>query len=417
MKTIIKRLILLILPFTILTLKNAMAQTVSQQWNKVVVIRSNQVRIDSLLENLSRQTGIEFSFNSRRISADKTITITHHTLTLKQWFQLLDQSLGVTYKTVGNHIILIDIEHKKSTPAAVAKKGSTPVFKQKTPSGESKKDGLPSPTTGPDTTTGKTKPGTKPIVTDSMSALQQASMSQVEQASQEVKTQRNNSPASTTIKDTAEKSIKEAVAATQQQSPGHDYTQDDHQKAFYFSGGYSRHGSGDMKGNYFGAGFMQYFTTKLSLNYYFRGTINSSKDVIIVTDVNSGTKTDASVRYTTAGFQSGVDGQFSFIHTQRHEVMIALGCFGRYQSASNGSDGYSLYYPATTGVPTILVGYDNKTPQETMSFGGLLQLHYHFTINKSLFFGVTTGFQTDTNGDAIPQAGITIGKRFNGRTL
>jgi hypothetical protein len=177
-------------------------------------------------------------------------------------------------------------------------------------------------------------------------------------------------------------------------------------------GGYSRHGSGDYKGIVFGTEYIKYYAKRFSLNYNIRSTINSGKDEFIVTNNATGTRTDASFRYTTAGVQLGASAQYSFIRSSKHEVLISLGAFGRYQSASHGSDGYSIYYPQATGEPTILIGFDNRTPQETFAVGGLLQLNYSYTFNNKIFIGLTPGFQTDTNGDAIVQAALTIGRRF-----
>lgn len=176
--------------------------------------------------------------------------------------------------------------------------------------------------------------------------------------------------------------------------------------------GYSRHGSGDMNGIVFGTEYSRYTSKTKSFNYYFRGSINNGIDKIIINNSNTGTRQDASIRYTTAGVQSGIDVRHSFIRNQQHELLIGLGVFGRFQSASNGSDGYSLYYPAVTGVPTILVEYNNRTPQKTYSAGALIQLQYNFTFSGNISLGLAPGFQTDTNGDAILQAVLVVGKRF-----
>ena len=183
-------------------------------------------------------------------------------------------------------------------------------------------------------------------------------------------------------------------------------------KAIEFVGGYSKHGSGDMNGIVFGGGYTRYLTNKFSLNYNIKATINDGKEPIIVNDIPNGTRTDASVRFTTAGVQIGVNGGLSIIRNPRHEFMISVGGFGRYQSASNSSDGYSMYYPSATGLPLVLIGYDNKTPQETFSVGGIFQFQYNYTFKNKIYIGLLPGFQTDTNGDAIPQVALTIGRRL-----
>ncbi len=182
--------------------------------------------------------------------------------------------------------------------------------------------------------------------------------------------------------------------------------------AIQVMGGYSKHGSGDYEGIVFGTEYIHYHTKKLSLTYSFRGTINDGKETIIINNTTTGIRTDASVRFTTAGVQLGVNGGLSIIRSQHHELMLSLGAFGRYQSASNGSDGYSLYYPQMTGQPTILVGYDNKTDQNTYAFGGIGQLHYNYTFKSKLYIGILGAFQTDTNGDVIPQVALSVGRRL-----
>ena len=195
--------------------------------------------------------------------------------------------------------------------------------------------------------------------------------------------------------------------------PEHTYGQNNlPQRAIQVVGGYSRHGSGDFHGITFGAEFIRYISKSVSLNYNFRGSINDGKESIIVNNLITGTTTDASIRFTTAGVQFGANGRYTVMRTSIHEVAVSLGAFGRYQSASNGSDGYSIYYPQTTGQPTVLVGYDNHTPQETFSLGGIFQLEYNYQLPQHYYIGVLPGFQTDTNGDAILQLVLAIGKRF-----
>jgi hypothetical protein len=183
-------------------------------------------------------------------------------------------------------------------------------------------------------------------------------------------------------------------------------------KALQIMGGYSSHGSGDMKGIVFGTEYLDYVTRKFSLSYSIRATINNGAETIIVNNQVSGQRTDASIRFTTAGVQVGVNGGLSLIRTPKHEFMISLGAFGRYQSASNGSDGYSLYYPQQTGVPTVLVGYNNRTPQKTYAVGGIFQLHHNFTFRDKIYLGLMPGFQTDTNGDLIPYVALSVGRRL-----
>jgi hypothetical protein len=177
-------------------------------------------------------------------------------------------------------------------------------------------------------------------------------------------------------------------------------------------GGYARHGSGDLNGVVFGTEYLKYYTTKFSLNYNFRSSINYGKTVLIVNNAIDNRRTDASVRFTTAGIQIGVNAGLSLLRNSRNEIMTSLGVFGRFQSASNGSDGYQIYSPQSTDQPTILIGYDNKTPQQTLSVGAIFQVQYSYTFNNKIFVGLVGGYQVDTNGDTVPQLAIAIGKRF-----
>jgi hypothetical protein len=86
--------------------------------NKKITVHSSRIRIDSLLQYFSRQTGVEFSFNSKKISPSRLVTIDKKQQTLSQWLHMLQHSIGVQHKMIGNHIILIDNSNK---PAAAKK--------------------------------------------------------------------------------------------------------------------------------------------------------------------------------------------------------------------------------------------------------------------------------------------------------
>ena len=183
-------------------------------------------------------------------------------------------------------------------------------------------------------------------------------------------------------------------------------------QAIQVTAGYSNHGSGDYKGVVFGADYIKYLGKKTLLDFNFKGTIHDGKDMILVTNNSTGKQTDASVRFTNAGVQLGVNAGYSPLSTRHHQFTISLGGFGRYQSASNGEDGYSVYYPAATGQPAVLIGYDNRTPQRVFSLGYLLQLQYNYTISNKVYIGLAPAFQNDTNADMITHIALTVGRRF-----
>jgi len=174
--------------------------------------------------------------------------------------------------------------------------------------------------------------------------------------------------------------------------------------------GYNRHGSGDIGGILFGTEYQKYITRKVSLSYNIRGTINSSEYTLISPSPISEREIDGSVRFTTAGVQLGVNGGLSMVRTLRHEFMVNLGALARYQSSTHG--GYSIYPPQTTGMPISVVAFDHASPQQTVSIGGLFQLQYSYTFKNNIALGITPGFQTDSNGDALLYAAIVVGKRF-----
>ena len=183
-----------------------------------------------------------------------------------------------------------------------------------------------------------------------------------------------------------------------------------HRHAINVMAGYSKHGSGDMRGIMFGFGIKKYHRKSLSFEYNLRSTINHSHHGYIVVNSTSGTTTDNSVRFTTAGVQLGVNGALDVLPGLADELSIGIGVFGRYQSASNGSDGYSVYYPTATN-PTFLIEYNNSTEQNTAAVGGMLQISYEHLFQKTAI-GFAAAFQTDTNGDAIPHAAVTVSRKL-----
>ena len=377
----------------------AEAQLNNNTFQLQINVPANEVRVDSLLRIFSRQTGVEFSFSSNKISPSKKITITKHRQTLSQWLSTLSSTLGVQHKVVGNHIILIDNEKhvggKKITGTATA----AGIGKNNLPPPAAKKE---------ISENGMVEPAGKFIAVNENEIAETDSV---------------RTPAET-VSDTINPNLGVIVnlislpivqigplSVDAGVIPSGEKRNIPPIHSVQFVGGFCKHGSGDMNGYMMGGEYISYLSRKFSLTYNMRATINSQVHEIYV-DNGGGSITDASIRFTTAGIQLGVDGGLSLVNSAKHEFMIKIGAFVRHQSASNGSDGYSLYYPIATGVPTVLVGYDNKTPQQTIAAGGILMLQYNFTFNNGLFLGLQPAFQTDTNGDAIAQGGLVFGKRF-----
>jgi hypothetical protein len=402
--------------FVVLTAKPVTAQANNKALEKRIVIHEREVRVDSLLKIFSTQTGVEFSYNPNRINPSKRLVVPAKSNTLSQWLNMFRQTLGVEYKLAGNHIILIDTYKRNNV---TTKKIAFKATQQKKVS---------TPSVLHSTTTPKGKTVAKPM--KDQTHEQAVKLQQVSPANNNNRTsttdvsvsdhnpspQKDNSATANTEQTdkVVASSDTRVIKLTDESETGKPAPAQvgDNKDAIQITGGYSLHGSGDLKGIVFATEYIHFLTKRFSLNYNLRATINSGKDEYIVNNTIVGTTTDASVRYTTAGVQLGVSAGFSMIKNERHDLKFALGTFGRYQSASNGSDGYSLYNPQTTGVPNFLVGYDNKTPQETIAVGAIFGFQYDFTFGNKLYIGLAPAFQTDTNGDAILQAALAIGRRL-----
>jgi len=84
------------------------AQKADKVLEKKIVVTGKQITIDSLLRIISRQTAIEFSFNSKKISPAKKVAVPKQSLTIFKWLQNLRQEVNIDYKLVGNHLVLLD---------------------------------------------------------------------------------------------------------------------------------------------------------------------------------------------------------------------------------------------------------------------------------------------------------------------
>jgi hypothetical protein len=197
--------------------------------------------------------------------------------------------------------------------------------------------------------------------------------------------------------------------AQQQSSPGSFKAR---ARSIQLVGGYTKHGSGDMKGIVFGMEYLKYVKQRTSLCFSMRGTINGDKTTILFTDPFINKVQDASVRSTTAGVQLAVVPGIDLVQKQKHRIRFSLGPLARYQSASNGSDGFSIITPNVTAYPRVLIEYDNRSPQHTYAFGGIAQVQYDLMISSKMHAGLFAAFQTDTNGDAIVHMGVAVGRSF-----
>lgn len=97
---------------------------------KRISIPARAIQLDSLLHVITRQSGTKFSINTRKFPAIRSIVIKDHTPTIGSLLQLIKQTTGVYYATLGDHIILLDNPPagKKNTKGTVNKR-TTPTPK------------------------------------------------------------------------------------------------------------------------------------------------------------------------------------------------------------------------------------------------------------------------------------------------
>jgi hypothetical protein len=419
MKAQIKVTVAFAIAITALLAKPVIAQANNKALEKRIVIHAREIRVDALLKLFSKQTGIEFSYNSSKVSPSKKLAVPKQSITLAEWLVIFRQTFGADHKLAGNHVILIDRHQQSNTNRRNIDLKAT---QQKPVTRRIKGDNVFQKTKDKEAgNIAKHQEHVPPAnLQNAGASININNISPVDSGTvnHNLLVNDETTTVATANVDQIGKPVTSSNAPVQRLSDEATNTKRDVQRGTYkksaiqLIGGYSLHGSGDMKGIVFGTECINYLTRRFSLNYNIKATINSSKDEYLVTNNTTGTTTDASIRYTTAGVQLGVNAGISIIKSIRHELKISLGAFGRYQSASNGSDGYSAYYPPITGVPTVLIGYDNRTPQETVAVGGILQFQYDFTFGNKVYIGVIPGFQTDTNGDAIPQVALTVGRRL-----
>jgi|GEM_PF-837426 len=85
------------------------AQLTKEKSEKRIVINSNTIRVADLLGVFARETDLEFSFNSKKLSPSKVIAVAHHEQTLSAWLKELETSTGIHVRVKGDHIILQDM--------------------------------------------------------------------------------------------------------------------------------------------------------------------------------------------------------------------------------------------------------------------------------------------------------------------
>lgn len=181
-------------------------------------------------------------------------------------------------------------------------------------------------------------------------------------------------------------------------------------KHLQMSGGWSKHGSGDLTGFYYGFNYSKNVKPKLSWQLSVEGNMYDGFFPLFYNDQN-GTVIDGSYRYSISGLQVGYNGRYSFVKAEKHEALVSVGTFFRYQ-ASTSSDDVTVIYPIVTNLPVPVLYFQNTTPVRTVAIGAYPKLEYHYTMKKNITIGIVTGFQFDTNGDNIMNLSLSLGKRF-----
>ncbi|HTH55029.1 MAG TPA: hypothetical protein VL728_03235 [Cyclobacteriaceae bacterium] len=79
------------------------------------------MRLDSLLKKVSKQTGLVFSYNSRKINPSLLLSFTTREKTLKEILSIIKEKTGLDYLLADNHIVLKSVKRVE----AIAVKPST----------------------------------------------------------------------------------------------------------------------------------------------------------------------------------------------------------------------------------------------------------------------------------------------------
>lgn len=181
-------------------------------------------------------------------------------------------------------------------------------------------------------------------------------------------------------------------------------------KQLQITGGWSKHGSGDLTGFCYGFHYNKYIKPKLSWQLSVEGNMYDGFSPLFYNDQNA-TVIDGSYRYSISGLQVGYNGRYSFLKNAKSEAIVSVGGFMRYQ-LSSASDVVNVIYPAITNLPIPVYYFQNTTPVRTMAVGAYPKVEYNYTFKKKITVGVIAGFQFDTNGDNIMNVSLSLGKRF-----
>ena len=104
------------------------SQSQNSKLDKLITIPAKEIAVESLLQMLIRNTGMQFSYNSHKVKNIPRLRVVKHTLTAAQWLRVLKETTKIDYKILGDHIIFTESKRHVVSLAAVGE----PTRKNKT---------------------------------------------------------------------------------------------------------------------------------------------------------------------------------------------------------------------------------------------------------------------------------------------
>ncbi|MCB0841409.1 MAG: carboxypeptidase-like regulatory domain-containing protein, partial [Bacteroidetes bacterium] len=83
--------------------------------NKTITIRESRIKVKDLLQEITRQSGADFTFNPRVVELEKTISFTIEEGSLKETMELFCEKLNLGFTQIGHQIILKAAEKTQSS--------------------------------------------------------------------------------------------------------------------------------------------------------------------------------------------------------------------------------------------------------------------------------------------------------------
>jgi hypothetical protein len=132
-KVVKRNSICLLISFALLVPFYASAQNISAVNMKTrVKIAGKFIRFDSLIEKISKQTAVKFSFNTNKVAPGKVIELKPGEQTLEEILLQIKTRTGIYYKIIGSHIILLDKPPAKNIVQQSGYNSNSTVIRSKT---------------------------------------------------------------------------------------------------------------------------------------------------------------------------------------------------------------------------------------------------------------------------------------------